>query len=76
MTGCETRSGGPTTRRSASAWACILGRIRELHEAFATSAGIVRLVLATLLYVLLLVHQVGELSDHAARRRRRALRDL
>jgi hypothetical protein len=53
----------------------IIGRIRELHEASATSAGIVRLVLVVVLYLLLLVHQIGELSDHAERRRR-ALRDL
>ena len=54
----------------------IVGHIRELHEALATKAGILRLALVMLLYLLLLVHQIGELSDHAERRRRRALRDL
>ncbi|MBV9824749.1 MAG: hypothetical protein JO001_03575 [Alphaproteobacteria bacterium] len=53
----------------------IIGHIRELHEAM-TSAGVVRLALVMLLYLLLLVHQIGELSDHAERRRRRAVRDL
>jgi hypothetical protein len=28
-----------------------------------------------LLYLLLLVHQIGELSEHTSRRHRRALRD-
>jgi hypothetical protein len=47
----------------------IIARARELHDAPATSAGIVQLALAMLLYVVLLVHQIGELSDHAERRR-------
>ncbi|MBV8888874.1 MAG: hypothetical protein JO267_06285 [Alphaproteobacteria bacterium] len=53
----------------------IIGRIRELHHAWATTAGVVRLALVMLLYLLLLVHQIGEFSDHAERRRHRALRD-
>jgi hypothetical protein len=32
-----------------------------------------RLALVMLLYLLLLVHQIGELSDHAERRRRALL---
>ena len=53
----------------------IIARVRELHDAPATTAGIVRLALVMLLYLLLLAHQIGELSEHAARRRRRALRE-
>jgi hypothetical protein len=47
----------------------IIARIRELHEAPATAGGIIRLMLVVLLYLVLLVHQVGELSPHAERRR-------
>jgi hypothetical protein len=46
----------------------IVGRCKELYEAPAKSAGIIRLVLAILLYVLLLLHQTGELSEHAEQR--------
>ncbi|MBV8094610.1 MAG: hypothetical protein JO110_15570 [Acetobacteraceae bacterium] len=53
----------------------IIARVRELHDAPATTAGIVRLALVMVLYLLLLVHQIGELSEHAERRRRRVLRD-
>jgi hypothetical protein len=53
----------------------IIARLRELHEAPATSVGIVRLVLVMVLYLLLLVHQLGELSEHAERRRGRPWRD-
>jgi len=49
----------------------IIERRRELYDAPATSAGIMRLTLVILLYLLLLVHQMGELSDHAVRRMRR-----
>jgi hypothetical protein len=49
----------------------IIGRFRELYDAPATSGGIVRLALVILLYVLLLIHQTGELSDHAAERKAR-----
>jgi hypothetical protein len=52
----------------------IIARVRELHDASATTAGIVRLALVMLLCLLLPVHQIGELSDHAERRRR-VLRD-
>jgi predicted histidine transporter YuiF (NhaC family) len=52
----------------------IVGHVRDLREALTTSAGLVRLVSVLLLYLLLLVHQIGELSEHAERRRR-ALRD-
>jgi hypothetical protein len=48
----------------------IIARIRELYEAPATASGIVRLMLVLLLYLVLLVHQVGELSPHAERRGR------
>jgi hypothetical protein len=47
----------------------IIARIRELHEAPATSTHVVQLALVMLLYLLLLVHQIGELSGHAERRR-------
>jgi hypothetical protein len=47
----------------------IIARVRELHEAPATNAGIARLVMLILFYLLLLVHQIGELSEHAERRR-------
>jgi hypothetical protein len=47
----------------------IIARVRELHDAPATTGGIMRLALVMLLYLLLLVHQIGELSDHAERRR-------
>jgi hypothetical protein len=47
----------------------ITARVRELYEAPEKSGGIVRLALVLLLFLLLLVHQVGELSDHAERRR-------
>jgi hypothetical protein len=53
----------------------IIARVRELHEAPQNMTGILRLALVMLLYLLLLVHQVGELSDHAEQRRRRAVRD-
>ena len=49
----------------------IIERCRELYDAPATSAGIMRLALVILLYLLLLIHQMGELSDHAVRRMRR-----
>jgi hypothetical protein len=49
----------------------IVGRIRELYDAPAADRGIVPLALLMLLSVLLLVHQIGELSEHAQRRRRR-----
>jgi hypothetical protein len=52
----------------------LIARIRELHEAPGAISGIVRLALVILLYLLLLIHQIGELSDHAERRRR-AFRD-
>jgi hypothetical protein len=52
----------------------IIARVRELHDAPATTGGIVRRALVMPLYLLLLVHQIGELSDHAERRRG-ALRD-
>jgi hypothetical protein len=48
----------------------IIARVRELHEAAATTGSIIRLMLALLLYLVLLVHQVGELSPHAERRGR------
>jgi hypothetical protein len=51
----------------------IIARVRELHDAPATTGGIMRLALVMLLYLLLLVHQIGELSDHAERRRRALL---
>ena len=47
----------------------IIGRFRELYHAPPTSGGIARLALVILLYVLLLIHQTGELSGHAAQRR-------
>jgi hypothetical protein len=53
----------------------IIARIRELHEAPGSISGTIRLALVMLLYLLLLIHQIGELSDHAERRRRRAFRD-
>jgi hypothetical protein len=46
----------------------IIARIRELIEVPGKSMGIVKLTLVLLLFVLLLVHQLGELSDHAERR--------
>ena len=49
----------------------IIERCRELYDAPATSAGIMRLALVILLYLLLLTHQMGELSDHAVWRMRR-----
>jgi hypothetical protein len=53
----------------------IFARIRELHEALGAISSIVRLGLVMQLYLLLLIHQIGELSDHAERRRSRAFRD-
>jgi hypothetical protein len=44
-----------------------IARARELHEAPATTAGgIALLVLVVLLYLLLLLLQIGELSEHAS----------
>ena len=45
----------------------IIAHIRELHEAPKAST-VIKMVLTTLLYLLLIVHQLGELSDHAERR--------
>jgi hypothetical protein len=47
----------------------IIARVRELIETPGKSLGMVRLALVMLLFVLLLIHQLGELSDHAGRRR-------
>jgi hypothetical protein len=47
----------------------IIARIREMAETSASKVGMVRLALVLLLYLLLLIHQVGELSEHAERRR-------
>lgn len=46
----------------------IIARLREMYEA-PTKTGLVKLVLLLALYLLLLVHQLGELSEHAERRR-------
>ncbi|HXQ53173.1 MAG TPA: hypothetical protein VN802_18930 [Stellaceae bacterium] len=47
----------------------IVRRLRELGEVAHSNAGIVGIALTILLYTLLLIHQLGELHEHAARRR-------
>jgi len=53
----------------------VLEIIRLVHELIARpqeSAGIVRLVVSMVFYTLLLIHQLGELSDRAEHRRQQA----
>lgn len=47
----------------------IVRRVREIGDVPESSAGIVKIALAVLLFAVLLVHQLGELHEHAARRR-------
>ena len=49
----------------------ILHHIREFAEKSFDGLGLVKTVLAIILFLALLVHQVGELSEHAEHRRRR-----
>jgi len=46
--------------------------IHELLSRPQESTGIVRLVVSMVFFTLLLIHQLGELSDHAERRRQQA----
>ncbi len=48
----------------------IAQHIREASELTHWDAGLVRSGLATLLFIALLVHQLGELYEHAERRRK------
>jgi len=48
----------------------IIQHVRELVEEPRSSAGIIKAALAIALYLALLVHQLGELGEHAERRRR------
>lgn len=51
----------------------IARHVRELTEIGKTASGIIKLILAVILFTALLVHQLGELSEHAARRRRQEI---
>ena len=51
----------------------IARHLRELTEIGGSTSGIIKLILAVLLFTVLLVHQLGELSEHAARRRRQEI---
>ena len=47
----------------------IVQRIREMAEKPFADASAAKMILAILLFLALLVHQAGELSEHAERRR-------
>lgn len=49
----------------------VVERFRELRHAAETNAGLVRLTLVILLYLALLIHQVGELHTHMKEKRER-----
>jgi hypothetical protein len=49
----------------------IVQHCRELAEKSFGELGIVKIVLAIVLFVALLVHQAGELSEHAERQKQR-----
>ena len=49
----------------------IVQRIREFEEKSFNTLGVVKTVLTIILFLALLVHQLGELSEHAERRRHR-----
>jgi hypothetical protein len=53
----------------------IVQHCRELAEKSFSDLGIIKTVLAIVLFVVLLVHQAGELSEHAERQRRKKLGD-
>jgi hypothetical protein len=48
----------------------IVQHVREFAEKPLEGAGIVKTALAIVLFLALLLHQAGELSEHAERRRR------
>jgi len=47
----------------------IVRRVHEIGEVAGSSAGLLRIALTLLLYVLLLVHQLGELHERTEHRR-------
>jgi hypothetical protein len=46
-------------------------RLREFPDIVGSAGGIVKVVIAVVFFAVLLIHQVGELGEHAARRRER-----
>jgi hypothetical protein len=51
----------------------IVRRLRELGTVWNSSASLISIALTLLLYSLLLIHQLGELHEHAARQRKKAV---
>jgi hypothetical protein len=49
----------------------VVVRFRELRDAAETTVGLMRLTLVMLLYLALLIHQVGELHAHMKEKRER-----
>ena len=49
----------------------IVERVRQLRETAETNLGLVQLVLVMLLYLALLIHQIGEFHAHMKEKRER-----